>query len=365
MFRSVRFYSLVSPWPESEQELSERLFSAAFKPCGPYVERSSGFEPPVGERHGLLARRVGGADLLRLRSQVRVLPAAALNEALEVRLEEYRARMQEEPGRRTKRQLKEQTRDDLLPKALVKSERTNALMILAERVLAIDTASESRAERFLEHLRAALGGLEVKPLEFKRPFDDHLTQVFKGDAPREFIVARECRMRELSDEHGTVRWQNVDLAHATVRQCLDDGMELTHLAFQFGNVMSGVLDANGVLSKLSLLGVEDAPAAGTLEEKLAEQDAEIALLGGTLRQLLVGLRHSLGGDTGAAVRRPAAHRVVGTAATPVMLTAEPPSIEPQAIVPEATVPPSLDSAAAEQDAAAPSSAPPEALRSSA
>jgi recombination associated protein RdgC len=327
MFRSVRFYSLVSPWPESEQELSEKLFNAAFKPCGPYVERSSGFEPPVGERLGLLARRVGGADLLRLRSQVRVLPAAALNEALEVRLDEYRARMQEEPGRRTKRQLKEQTRDELLPKALVKSERTNALVILAERVLAVDTASETRAERFLEQLRAGLGGLEVKPLEFKRPFGEHLTQVFRGDAPREFILARECRMRELTDEKGTVRWQNVDLAHSTVRQCLADGMELTHLAFQFGNVMSGVLDANGVLSKLSLLGVEDAPKAATPEEKLAEQDAEIALLSGTLRQLIVGLRRSLGSDAaandsaanGAPARRPTGHQVIGTAATPAAL----------------------------------------------
>jgi recombination associated protein RdgC len=325
MFRSVRFYSLVSPWPDSEQELSEKLFNAAFKPCGPYVERSSGFEPPVGERLGLLARRVGGADLLRLRSQVRVLPAAALNEALEVRLEEYRVRMQEEPGRRTKRQLKEQTRDELLPKALVKSERTNALVILAERVLAVDTASETRAERFLEHLRAALGRLEVKPLEFERPFGEHLTQVFRGDAPREFIVARECRMRELKEEKGTVRWQNVDLAHSTVRQCLADGMELTHLAFQFGNVMSGVLDANGVLSKLALLGVEDAPKPATLEEKLAEQDAEIALLSGTLRQLLVGLRKSLGGEAaanGAPPRRPAGHQVIGTAATPAALANE-------------------------------------------
>lgn len=322
MFRSVRFYSLVSPWPESEQELSEKLFNAAFKPCGPYVERSSGFEPPVGERHGLLARRVGGADLLRLRSQVRVLPAAALNEALEVRLDEYRARMQEEPGRRTKRQLKEQTRDDLLPKALVKSERTNALVILSERVLAIDTASETRAERFLEHLRAALGGLEVKPLEFKRPFGEHLTQVFAGGAPREFILARECRMRELSDEKGTVRWQNVDLAHATVRQCLDDGMELTHLQFEFGNVLSAVLDAKGVLTKMSLLGLEDAPKAATPEEKLAEQDAEIALLSGTLRQLVLGLRQSLGGEAaaaGAAARHPSKHQVIGTAASPAPL----------------------------------------------
>jgi recombination associated protein RdgC len=327
MFRSVRFYFVTSPWPESEQELSEKLFNAAFKPCGPYVERSSGFEPPVGEQHGLLARRVGGADVLRLRSQVRVLPAAALNEALEVRLDEYRARMKEEPGRRTKRQLKEQTRDDLLPKALVKSERTNALMILSERILAIGTGSETKAERFLEHLRAAFGGLEVRPLEFKRPFHEHLTQVFAGGAPREFILARECRMRELSDEKGTVRWQNVDLAHRTVRQCLEDGMEITHLAFEFGNAMSGVLDQGGVLTKLSLIGAEEAPTATTPEDKLAEQDAEIALLSGTLRQLLLSLEQALG--DGAAARhaaggahRPASHRVIGTAGEPAALATE-------------------------------------------
>src|SRR5262245_16289450 len=87
MFRSVRFYSLASPWLESEQELSAKLAGAAFRPCGPYAERSSGFEPPTGSDELGLARRVGGADHLRLRSQARVLPAAALNEALEVRLE--------------------------------------------------------------------------------------------------------------------------------------------------------------------------------------------------------------------------------------------------------------------------------------
>ena len=48
MFRSVRFYSVSSPWPDSEQTLSERLAAAVFKPCGSYTERSSGFEPPAG-----------------------------------------------------------------------------------------------------------------------------------------------------------------------------------------------------------------------------------------------------------------------------------------------------------------------------
>lgn len=307
MFRSVRFYSVASPWPATEQELSAKLAGTAFKPCGPFAERSSGFEAPTGSDELGLARRVGGADLLKLRSQTRILPAAALNEALEARLAEYRARMGENPGRRVKRQLKDQTRDELLPKALTKSERTAALFILAERVLAVGTASQTRAERFLESLRAALGTLEIEPLELPRPFAELLTRTFLGTAPREFVLARECRMREPSDTRGTVHWQNVDLAHATVQRCLKDGMELTHLQFEFGNLVSGLLDGNGVLTKLELAGVEEA-LADSAEDALAKQDAEIALYGGTLRQLIGGLKRALGGD--------APHTIVGTNAQP-------------------------------------------------
>ena len=320
MFRSVRFYSVASPWPDSEQDLSAQLAAAAFKPCGPYMERSTGFEPPIADELGL-ARRVGGADLLRLRSQTRLLPAAALNEVLEVRLAEYRARMQLEPGRRIKRQLKEQTRDELLPKALLKSERTSALYLSTERVLAVGSASATRAERFLDTLRLALGKLEATPLELNRPFGELLARTFMGDGPRELVVARECRMRDVKDAKGTVRWQNVDLAHSTVQRCLRDGMELTHLAFEFGNVMSGVLDGNGVLTKLALADLEDVPA-GDGDDPLAKQDAELALYGGALRDLLRSLRRALGGEASAEAARSVAHVIVGTHAAPATLSSE-------------------------------------------
>jgi recombination associated protein RdgC len=293
MLRSVRFYSIATPWPASEEELSEKLFNAAFKPCGPLTAQSAGWEPPAGEQHGLLTRRVAGADLLRLRTQARLLPAAAVNEALEARIAEFRARTQEEPTRRVRRQLKEQTRDDLLPKALLKSDRMSGLYLVTDDVLAIGTASESRAERFLESLRAGLGALDAQPLRFPRPFTDLMVQVFAGEAPREFVLGRECRMRDPSEAKGVVRWQDVDLAHSTVRKCLKDGMHLTHLHFEFGNVMSAVLDANGALTKVKLLGTEEPPAEGE-EDELARLDAELALLGGTLRQLLQSLGKALG-----------------------------------------------------------------------
>lgn len=301
MFRSVRFYSVSSPWPDSEQALSERLAAAAFKPCGSYTERSSGFEPPTGLDSGLLARRVAGADLIRVRNQLRVLPTAAVNEALEVRLAEYRERMQEAPGRRTKRKLKEQTRDELLPKALLKSDRTTALFLVNEHVLALGTASEKRAERFLELLRLGLGKLDVEPLTFERPVDQILTRVFAGDPPPKFALGREARMRDRADAKSSVRWSEVDLTHANVRRCIKDGMELTHLGIEFGGALRGVLTANGTLGKLKLVGLDEAAdeategAAEGTEEPLARLDAELALLGGTLRQLVVGLKQALGG----------------------------------------------------------------------
>ena len=292
MLRSVRFYSVSTPWPKSEQDLSEKLATVPFKPCGTYTERSSGFEAPTGTDDAPLARRVGGSDLLRARNQVRVLPAAAVNEALEVRLAEYRERMQEEPGRRTKRKLKDQTRDELLPKALLKSDRLTALFLLQEKVLAVGTASQTRAERFLEQLRAALGKLDVKPLEFDRPLSDFLTRVFSGDAPPKFALGREARMRDPAEAKSSVRWQDVDLTQANVRRCVKDGMELTHLGIEFGSAMSGVLDANGVIGKLKLVDIDE-PPEDAAEEPLARFDAEIALLGGTLRQLVAGLRAAL------------------------------------------------------------------------
>ncbi|HEX5419962.1 MAG TPA: recombination-associated protein RdgC [Gammaproteobacteria bacterium] len=301
MFRNVRLYRVNGAWPESEAELSQALSRAAFKPCGAYAEHSSGWEAPTGDPDGALCRRVSGADLLRLRSQSRLLPAAAVEEALEQRLEEYRQRMQQEPGRREKRRLKEQTRDELLPKALLKSDRTHGFCLVAERILGIDTGSEARAEHFLDMLRSALGGLDAAPLTFDRPVARLLSDIFLGSAPRPFTLGRECRLQDPSDVKATVRCVSMDLTDPAVRHHVKDGMELTHLGIEVGQALSCVLDQHGVLSKLKLAGGEDAEDADD-QDPLARLDAQFVLLTGTLRELIGTLDRVLGGDRPAEAR---------------------------------------------------------------
>lgn len=295
MFRNVRFYKLESDWPDSEKALSKQLEHAGFKPCGPLTERSSGWEPVDPQTGNSLARRVNGADLLKLRSQSRVLPPAVINEALEVRIEEFRNRMQEAPNPRERRRLKAETRDELLPKAMLKSDRIWGYTDLKEKVIAIDTTQDSVADRFLRRLKAPFDGLETRPLQFRDAVDKLLSAILLGGAPAQFALGRECRMQDAADTGAVVRWSDFDLGDPAIRDQVANGMRLTHLAIIYDNVMSFVLDQNGAITKIRFLGMDD--DGEDHEEPLARLDAEFVLITGTLRKLLGDLRKLLGGYT--------------------------------------------------------------------
>ena len=85
MFRNLRFYRVTSPWPESEEALSEILSSNAFTTCGSFSERRGGWEALGHNDDDPMCRRLNGADRLQLRTQSGVLPAAAMRAEREAR----------------------------------------------------------------------------------------------------------------------------------------------------------------------------------------------------------------------------------------------------------------------------------------
>ena len=293
MFRNVRFYRLEGNWPATEEELSTQLANAIFKPCTPLAERSAGFEPISGEPGTSLARRVNGADLLRLRNQPRVLPAAAVNEALEERVVEFRTRTGDEPSRRQKRQLKEDLYTELLPQALLRSERTSGFFLLSEKLLGIDAGSENKAERFIAKLRIAFDSIEVIPLDFDEPVAKLLHRIFLGQGPKNFVLGHECVMQVPGDDRASVRWNAIDLTDHSIRKHVTDGLSIDRLAVEYDAVMSCIIDRNTVISKIKIVGtdVEDDIAD---EDPLTRLDAEFVLLTGTLRRLISDVGKALG-----------------------------------------------------------------------
>ena len=295
MFRNLRFYRVTSPWPESEQDLSDSLAKNAFSPCGSFSERSAGWEAPGNDEDDPLCRRLNGADLLQLRTQSRVLPAAAIKEALEDRLVEFRSRMELEPTRGEVRRLKEETRDKLLPKSLLKSERNRACFIHAESLLVIDVGTISKAEWVIEQLRACFDQFHCTPLTFNNSPADLLTGIFMGDSPLGFSLGRECRMQDRSDRKSVVIWRDFELTDHSIRQHVVEGMNLTHLGVGFDQVMNCVIDQEGVVSKVKFIEGEAVDDWGS-EDPMAKLDADFVLLTGAVRRLLEDLKKLLGGD---------------------------------------------------------------------
>lgn len=298
MFRSIRFYRVHGPWPQSEKDLSDRLSTHEFSPCGRFSERSAGWEAPGGEVGGKegdsFCRHLAGADLLQLRTQSRILPAAAVKEALEGRVQEYRERTKLEPSPREIRKLKEETRDELMSRSLLKSDRTQGFFLHQEGILGVDAASPAAAEWFLEHLRKAQGQLTCIPLTFSESPLALLNRLFMGRKVPRFQVGRECRLQEASDSRSVVTWRELDLEEFNIRQHLNEGLKLTHLALIYDECVSFLLSADAVISKLKFLE-GDAADVSDDEDPLARQDAEFVLLTGTVQRLITDLSDELGG----------------------------------------------------------------------
>lgn len=298
MFRNLRLYRIIGSWPNSETLLSEALAERPFRPCSAVSERSAGWEAPgtsAGEDSGLgLARRLAGADLIQLRTQTRVLPPAAVKESLIERVEDYRRRMGQEPPPRERRRLKEETRNELLPKSLVQSTRTHGFALPDDGVFAVDAAAPARAEWFMEHLRKCLDDTRFEPLRFHRSPGALLQEMFLGKVPSGFALGRECRMADPSDGRASGTWRHVDLDDETLRRHVRDGMKLTHMGFSFDAALEGVLGEDGVISKLRL-PEGDAADVSDAEDDLARLDAEFVLLTGLARRLLKRLEDLLEG----------------------------------------------------------------------
>ena len=293
-FRNLRVYRILSEWPESEEALSDLLAAAEFKPCGAFAERSGGFETPVDNSGDLMCRRLAGNDLIQLRVQSRVLPAAAIKEALAERVEEFKQRMHSEPNRAEKRELKEEIYSQLLPQALTRSDRVQAFYLRDKKLLVVGTASQSVAEYLLDNLGRALISLRYSPLAFKQPALDLLTQVFLQTRVDSFSLGRECRMRDPSDSAATVNWLDIDLADPSVRRHVTEGLAVDRLGLNFDQVFRFVLDSDLVVRKLRLADQESIPDE-PMDDPLAKHDADFVMLSACVNQLMEGLEKSLGG----------------------------------------------------------------------
>ncbi len=293
MFKTLIVYSIVSPWPVGLGEVEAALQKALFLECGATQEKSSGFVPPRGEEHGLLAEGVGGHWVLRYMTEAKVLPAAVLAR----KVQEKAARIEQEtgrkPGKKESRELKVEARLDLLPMAFTKQAAMWVWIDPQARTLALDTSSQARADEVVSLLVELLPGLALALLDTQTAPQAAMAYWLKTqEPPPGFSIDRECELKTTDEAKAGVRYTRHPLDIGEVRAHIEAGKLPTTLALTWDDRVSFVLTERLQLKGISFL---DAVFDGRSPDDQGF-DADAAIATGELAKLIRDLMAALGGE---------------------------------------------------------------------
>ena len=294
-FRNLTLFRFDPALKKVFDGIEEALDEARLKPVGPLEPMSRGFVSPFGRDQPALSHRIGAGLWLTLGGEDRLLPSSVVNEELAKKLAQAEQQQGRKLGGRARKRLKEDIVHELLPRAFVRSSRTDAWLDLDLGVIAVDSSSRKAAEGFATELRQALGSFPALPLNAEVSPRALMTGWISGEPlPEGFALGDEAELKDPVDGGAVVKCQRQELIGDEIRQHLESGKQVSRLALTFDDHVGFVLGEDLVLRKFKLLdGAVDQLESTERDDLRAELDARFALLAGEVKRLFSVLEPAL------------------------------------------------------------------------
>lgn len=293
-FRNLIVYRIPADWNVSADALGAQLGRLAFAPASSIDESSIGWAPPR-DGDDALVYEANRQLLLTLRQERKLLPAKVVAQFVRQRVERIEAEEGFKPGRKRMKELKEEVRDELLPRAFSLASDTRVWIDPKHGWLAIDAASQAKADEVITLLVKAVDGLPARKLTVADPVAGAMTAWLVSDeAPAGFTVDQDAELRAREGK-ATVRYANQALDHADVARHVEGGKQCTRLALTWADRVSFVLNEKLELKRIRPLDVlkEQSDTSDVGEDERFASD--FVLMTGELSRLLADVVGSLGG----------------------------------------------------------------------
>lgn len=296
-FKNLTLLRCTAPLSLTAESLALRLDQRPFQPCPSFQASAAGWSAPLGRKAREPVHAVAGRWLMCLRTEERILPPIAVNQALAERIALIEDEQQRSVRRREKVELREQLVQELLPRALTRSRFSYGYFDTQAGWLMVDSASPRGVEEFTSTLRETLDTLPLAAPRVQHSVSGTMSAwLQEGIAPLDFTFGASCELREAGDAGGVVRCRGQDVCSDEIRAHLDAGKQVSRLALIWRERIAFILDENLVIRRLQFLDVvreeinqDDTPCAAALF------DAEFALMSGELAQLIPAVLALFGG----------------------------------------------------------------------
>jgi recombination associated protein RdgC len=291
-FKNLQPYRLSTEWPITAEALHEQLARKPFHSCGSQDFESRGWVAPCDD--GDLVHAIGDDWLICLQTETKILPPAVINKEADARAAAIAEQFGYKPGRKQMEELREQVTAEFLPRAFTRIRKTYAWLNAQAGWLAIDAASQNKAEDVLEQMRHAL---PVALLRTERsPMSAMADWLAASEAPAGFTIDQDCTVRSVAEDRKEVSYRR-GINDEQIREHLEAGCLPIKLAMTFDDRVSFVLTERMELKRIDFLDViRDQAKADEHEDAQALFDAEFALMAGELLRLLDAMVAALGGE---------------------------------------------------------------------
>lgn len=294
MIKSATIYRYTCPALNLDI-LQDAVSKAEFVECGVTQQKSSGFVAPR-EENGALVESIDGQYILNVMTEVRQVPAQALDRRVDEIASQYEQLSGRKPGRKMRKEMKEQALFELLPMAFTKRSSTLVWICPDLGLVIIDTASGTKAEEVVTGLIRCVDGLAMTMIMTEMsPAVAMAHWLGTGEAPYQFNINRECELKSTDEMKSIVKYGRHDLDIDEVRAHIVAGKVPTKLALTWRDRISLVLTEGMQLKKISFLDVVfEGNNAGN--QRADEFDANVAIFTGEMSELLPDLFEALGGE---------------------------------------------------------------------
>lgn len=292
-FKNLFVYRMTASWVLTAAQVEEAVSKHAHEPIAPTQPLSTGWVPIFD---GLFAHVYNRQILLSFKTEKKVIPSSALKAevAAEVaRIEEQQGR---KPGKKERRQIKEDALLTLLPRAIPTSSETRVWIDPVNGWIVINTGSQTMADTIITALVRSLEKLELQTLYLAKSATAEMTAwLAADDAPECFSIDRACELVADDESKAVVRYTNSNLDEDGLRQHIRAGKRCKQLALTWEGRVSFVLTDKFRIKKIAPLEIltEDVEPADDVQERF---NNDFALMTGELNSLLNDLIAAFGGE---------------------------------------------------------------------
>ena len=294
VFKNVIVYRIEPQWSPSLGDAEEGIGKLRYVPSSPSQEKSIGWIEPRGQEHGPLVESIGGQWVLEFMVETKAVPGAVVRRKVDERCAQIEQTTGRKPGKKEKRDLKEDITHELLPMAFARFSRIAVWIDPSEHRLVINCSNASRADEVITSLTQALEGFAVAQVNSAvEPASAMAGWLASQEPPPGFTIDRECELKATDESKSVVRYAKHALDIEEVRQHIASGKRPTRLAMTWEDRVSFELSESMQVRKIVFLDSTDGAKDGKKEDNF---DADVAIATGELGQLVPALLEALGGE---------------------------------------------------------------------